>query len=76
MSTHDLRYRETGSLYLTKPEIYTEQHNRLGGRIGLFVMDEIEGTDIDTEEDLLTAERHLRQIGLGSGRANQRSLAA
>ena len=47
--------------------IYTEQHNRLGGRIGLFVMDEIEGTDIDTEEDLLTAERQLRQIGLGSG---------
>lgn len=62
MSSHDLRYRETGSLYVTKPEIYTDQHNRLGGRIGLFIMDEIEGTDIDTEQDFAMAERNLLQV--------------
>ena len=50
-----VRYRETGSLYLTRPAVYDTLHNRLGGRIGLFIMDEIEGTDIDIEPDLLLA---------------------
>ncbi len=54
-----LRYRETGSLYLTRSRIYDEHDNRIGGRVGLFVMDEVEGTDIDTELDLLVAERLL-----------------
>ena len=27
-----LRYRETGSLYVTRTEVYLQQHNRLGGR--------------------------------------------
>lgn len=55
----DYRYRETGSLYLTRTSLYAEQGNRLGGRIGLFVMDEREGIDVDTELDLLIAEQHL-----------------
>lgn len=50
-----MRYRETGSLYVTRPRIYDELHNRLGGRIELFVMDEREGIDIDTELDLAYA---------------------
>ncbi|HET6967496.1 MAG TPA: acylneuraminate cytidylyltransferase family protein [Ornithinibacter sp.] len=54
-----LRYRETGSLYLTRPWVYEERDNRLGGRVGLFVMDEVEGTDVDTELDLLVAEQVL-----------------
>ncbi len=53
------RYRETGSLYVTKTEIYRRYGNRLGGRIGLFVMDEVEGVDIDTLSDLAHAERLL-----------------
>lgn len=59
MDPTDLRYRETGSLYLTRPEIYREQHNRLGGRIALFVMDEVEGIDVDTDLDLALAEQRL-----------------
>jgi N-acylneuraminate cytidylyltransferase len=55
----DYRYRETGSLYLTKTSVYTEFGNRLGGQVGLFVMDEREGVDVDTELDLLIAEQHL-----------------
>ena len=55
----DLRYRETGSLYLTRTWVYREHGNRLGGRIGLFVMDELEGIDVDTELDLALAERKL-----------------
>ena len=54
-----LRYRETGSLYVTRTELYLERSNRLGGRIGLFVMDEIEGVDIDTAHDLAFAESQL-----------------
>ena len=51
------RYRETGSLYVTRTEVYEQHNNRLGGRIGLFVMDEDEGIDIDTELDVALAVR-------------------
>ena len=53
------RYRETGSLDLTRTEIYETHDNRLGGRIGLFVMAEDEGIDIDTELDVALAARLL-----------------
>lgn len=59
LTPQTLRYRETGSLYLTRTEIYRQQHNRLGGRIGLFVMAEDEGIDIDTELDFELAEHQL-----------------
>lgn len=63
MGRFDLRYRETGSLYVTRTELYRRTPaNRLGGRIGLFVMDEVEGVDIDTEHDLALAERALREV--------------
>ena len=52
LTRRPLRYRETGSLYVTRTEVYDEHDNRLGGRVGLFVMDEVEGIDIDTELDL------------------------
>lgn len=54
-----MRYRETGSLYVTKTEIYEEHHNRLGGRIALFEMDEVEGIDIDTDIDLRITDAFL-----------------
>jgi N-acylneuraminate cytidylyltransferase len=65
----DVRYRETGSLYVTRTEIYRRQANRIGGRVGLFVMSEEEGLDIDTELDVLVAEQWLhRQHGPHLGR--------
>ena len=54
-----LRYRETGSVYLTRTWVYDELDNRIGGRVGLFVMDELEGIDVDTELDLEVADRTL-----------------
>jgi N-acylneuraminate cytidylyltransferase len=57
-----LRYRETGSLYLTRTWVYDELDNRIGGRVGLFVMDELEGTDIDTMLDLEVADRTLAHL--------------
>jgi CMP-N,N'-diacetyllegionaminic acid synthase len=59
LTRETLRYRETGSLYVTRPEIYEQYDNRLGGRIGLFIMDEVEGIDIDTELDVALAEKLL-----------------
>ncbi len=67
LTPQDLRYRETGSLYLTRPWVYDELDNRIGGRVGLFVMDEVEGTDIDTELDLLVAERVLHGLAAPTG---------
>lgn len=61
MAPEDLRYYENGSLYITSPRIYDEFHNRLGGRIGLFVMDEVEGVDIDTPLDFQIAEAQLER---------------
>ncbi len=57
-----LRYRETGSVYLTRTWVYDELDNRIGGRVGLFVMDELEGIDVDTELDLEVADRRLSQL--------------
>lgn len=59
LTPQTLRYRETGSLYLTRTWVYDELDNRLGGRVGLFVMDELEGVDADTELDLAVAEQTL-----------------
>jgi CMP-N,N'-diacetyllegionaminic acid synthase len=62
MTATDLRYRETGSLYLTRTAVYRDHGNRLGGRIGLFVMDEVEGIDVDTELDIALAEKKLAEL--------------
>ena len=59
LTSQTLRYRETGSLYVTRRWVYDDLDNRLGGRIGLFVMDEVEGVDVDTEIDLAVAEQQL-----------------
>ena len=72
LTPETLRYRETGSLYLTRTGVYDELDNRLGGRIGLFVMDEVEGIDVDTDLDLDVADRTLARLhptsALPSGR--------
>jgi CMP-N,N'-diacetyllegionaminic acid synthase len=57
-------FRETGSLYVTKRQLYEQQQNRLGGQIELFVMAPVEGIDIDTEHDLRVADQTLRSLGL------------
>ncbi len=71
---HDCFYRETGSLYLTRTEIYEREHNRIGGRTGLFVMDEVEGVDVDTLVDLRIVEQLLVDLdaGLHAARPNAR----
>ena len=64
MTGTDLRFRENGSLYVTRPWVYDRLHNRLGGRIGLLELDDLEGVDIDTELDFALADavQHQRVL--------------
>lgn len=62
LTADQMRYRETGSLYVTRPWLYRERMNRIGGQIGLFVMDEVEGVDIDGPLDLALAGKTLTQM--------------
>lgn len=59
LTREQLRYRETGSLYVTRTRVYRDLGNRLGGRTALFEMDEVEGVDIDTDIDLRITDAFL-----------------
>ena len=57
----DRRYRETGSLYLTRRDPFMETNNRLAGSVGLFMMDEREGWEIDTATDFAVLETLIKE---------------
>lgn len=59
LTRETFRYRENGSMYITKTELYETLHNRLGGEIELFMLDEVEGVDIDAPIDFSVAEHQL-----------------
>lgn len=67
LTPDDIYYFENGSLYITRTEIYELDHNRIGGRVGLFPLDEAEGVDIDSLVDLRIAEQVLIDL-LAAGR--------
>ena len=46
------QYGENGSIYLFKPKIIRESKNRLGGKIGTYVMDAWKIHEIDNKEDI------------------------
>ena len=58
------RYLENGSLYLFRPRVLREHNNRLGGNIGLFVMDKHKMFQIDTTADATLCEAIMRGYGL------------
>lgn len=49
-------FMENGSIYLFRPWILRQYHNRLGGRIVLFEMDDSTSVEIDTELDFELAQ--------------------
>lgn len=49
-------YVENGSIYVFKPEILLKHNNRLGGKIGMYVMDKWKIHEIDDIEDLHLCE--------------------
>jgi CMP-N,N'-diacetyllegionaminic acid synthase len=58
----DRRYRESGSLYISTVEAFARSGNRLSGSIALFLMDELEGWEIDSEMDFAILEALFARI--------------
>ncbi len=58
------RYLENGSFYVFRPDILRSNNNRLGGRIGLFVMDRHKMFQIDKPEDIVLCATIMRGFGL------------
>lgn len=56
----NLRFRENGSIYITKYDKFIEHKNRLCGKIELFEMTEEDSFEIDTELDWLIVEAILK----------------
>ncbi len=50
---------DNGAFYLTKREILEKEKNRLGGKIGIFLLSEDKAVDIDELSDWPIAEKHL-----------------
>ncbi len=55
------RYRENGSLYVTRTSWLQHSGCRMGGDMRALIMDAVDGLDIDDLHDLALARHHLRQ---------------
>lgn len=53
-------YLENGSIYIVKPSILKEYHNRLGGKIGMYEMDRWKYYEIDNPGDLEICEYFMK----------------
>jgi CMP-N,N'-diacetyllegionaminic acid synthase len=58
------RYLENGSFYVFHPHQFRRDNNRLGGRIGLFVMGRHKMFQIDNPEDIKLCAAVMRGFGL------------
>ena len=45
------QFAENGSFYIFKPEVIEKENNRLGGKIGIYLMDFWQSFEIDNLED-------------------------
>jgi CMP-N,N'-diacetyllegionaminic acid synthase len=54
------RYLENGSFYIFKPEILRNNNNRLGGKIGVYLMDMYKMFQIDNHKDVHLCECIMR----------------
>ena len=52
ISEEDKKYKETGSIYISRTNILKQTSNRLGGKISLFLTNEDESWEIDSITDL------------------------
>ena len=60
----DKKYKENGSIYMTRTNLLCREKNRLGGVIAGFIMDEAEGIEIDSLADFSIIESllHLYEL--------------
>jgi N-acylneuraminate cytidylyltransferase len=56
----DIRFKENGSFYITKTEKLLAEQNRLAGKVAMFVMEDEESFEIDTNIDWLVCESILK----------------
>jgi N-acylneuraminate cytidylyltransferase len=56
-----VEWRENGSIYVFRPQVLREHHNRLGGKIVLYRMDYWSSFQVDQPEDLELADWILRR---------------
>ncbi len=59
------KFVENGSFYLSKPDVLRKYNNRLGGRIGMTIMDLWKMFEIDSIEDLRICESLMKTFLLG-----------
>ncbi len=57
LKAEDIRYIENGSFYLFTRKHFMETGNRLGGKMGYYIMDEEYSLEIDTELDFQLLEK-------------------
>ena len=58
------RYLENGSFYIFRPEILRSLNNRLGGKIGIYIMERYKMFQIDNPEDVTLCEVIMHGYGL------------
>jgi N-acylneuraminate cytidylyltransferase len=52
-------FYENGSIFISRVDMLRETGNRLGGKVSLFMMEGVEGLDVDTPEDFALAEAYI-----------------
>lgn len=55
------QYLENGSIYVFKPELIKETHNRLGGKIAVYEMPPWKSFQIDIQDDLGICEYYINE---------------
>lgn len=62
----DIKFKENGSIYVTRREVLFQNKNRLGGKIALYVMTDDESFEIDTPLDWVITEKILENWKAGN----------
>ena len=57
-------FLENGSFYIFRPDILKEENNRLGGKIGYYLLEKFKSFQIDSSEDLRIAKSIMKEFDL------------